>query len=126
MATATISIDDALLAQVQQAAGDDLSGWIATACLSRLLRQGVESARAWEQQHPAQAGAARAEDARHVLEAEAEREIDAHAHTAAAQARGVDARPTTEDYLAAYGHVRVLLERAEQQLRGQQSHEGEQ
>ncbi|WP_433635500.1 hypothetical protein [Nocardia sp. CA-120079] len=118
MATATISMDDALLAQVRQAAGEDLSEWIVTACRSRLLSEGLRSAREWERQHPAEAAAARAEEARHCLEAEAEREVE-HQAQHQARTRGDDAEPTTEDYLAAYGNVRDLLERAEQQLRDQ-------
>lgn len=111
-------MDDALLAQVRQAAGKNLSEWITRACLSRLLSQGMRSAREWERAHPAEAAAARAEDARHVLEAEAEREVE-HQAQHQARIRGDDAEPSTEDYLAAYSHVRELLERAEQQLRDQ-------
>ncbi|WP_265337339.1 hypothetical protein [Nocardia africana] len=37
MATATISMDDALLARIQDAGGKNLSEWIAAACRSKLL-----------------------------------------------------------------------------------------
>ncbi|MGS2807721.1 MULTISPECIES: hypothetical protein [Nocardia] len=104
MATATISIDDALLARIQDAGGGNLSEWIVAACRSKLLTD-----------------AARAEDAVHVLEGEAEREIVEHAEHAAHTRAGTGTEPATVDYLAAYGHVRALLEQAEQQLREQLS-----
>ncbi|WP_280335602.1 hypothetical protein [Nocardia wallacei] len=46
MATAAISMDDHLFAHVQEAAGDDLSAWIAAACRYRLLSDGVRDAAA--------------------------------------------------------------------------------
>ncbi|MFR9754043.1 hypothetical protein ACL02S_23800 [Nocardia sp. 004] len=116
MATATISIDDALMAQVREAAGDDLSTWIARACLAQLLTAAARAGRDWELAHPELAAAARAEDAVRALEAEAEHEITEHAH-ALADSRVQGTAPTTADYLAAHRHVRELLDRAEEQLR---------
>ncbi|WP_280390827.1 hypothetical protein [Nocardia brasiliensis] len=115
MATATISLDDALMAQVREAAGDDLSAWIARACLARLLAAAARKGREWELAH-SELAAARAEDAVRALEAEAEREITDHAHTLA-DSRGQGTAPTTADFLAAHRHVRELLDRAEEQLR---------
>ncbi|WP_228002625.1 hypothetical protein [Nocardia australiensis] len=108
--------EEAHLAQVREAAGDDLSAWIARACLARLLSAAARTSREWELAHPEQAAAARAQDAVRALEAEAEREITDHAH-ALADSRGHNTAPTTADYLAAHRHVRELLDRAEEQLR---------
>ncbi|WP_194838508.1 hypothetical protein [Nocardia sp. XZ_19_369] len=116
MATATISLDDALMAQVLEAAGDNLSAWIARACRSLLLSEEAKAIREWELTHPDQAAKDRAQDATQLLESEAEREVTDHAHTLAHN-RSHHTEPTTADYLAAYRHVRELLERAEEQLR---------
>lgn len=118
MATETISIDDALLARIRQADKGNLSEWISAACQAKLLTDAANATREWERTHPDEAAAARAEDAVHVLEGEAEREIVEHAEHAA-RTRPDGTKPTTTDYLAAYRHVRDLLERGEQQLREQ-------
>ncbi|MGN2635011.1 hypothetical protein ACTD5D_02210 [Nocardia takedensis] len=116
---ATISIDDALLARIRESGGENLSEWIAAACRSKLLTDAAHAAHEWERTHPDEAAAARAEDAVHVLEGEVEREIIEHAEHAARTRAGAGTEPATVDYLAAYGHVRALLEQAEQQLREQ-------
>ncbi|WP_069162844.1 hypothetical protein [Nocardia altamirensis] len=121
MATATISIDDTLLARIQESDGGNLSDWIAVACRARLFTDAARAACEWERTHPAEAAAARAADAVHLLEGEAEREISEQAEHAARTRAGVGTAPTTADYLAAYGHVRALLEQGEQQLREQLS-----
>ncbi|OBF66246.1 hypothetical protein A9X06_06935 [Mycobacterium sp. 852002-51759_SCH5129042] len=118
MATATISMDDALLARIQDAGGQNLSEWIAAACRSKLLTDAARAAREWERTHPDEA-AARTQDAVRVLESEAEREIVQHADQAAHTRGGVGTEPGIVDYLAAYAHVRALLEQAEQRLREQ-------
>lgn len=117
MATATISMNDVLLAQVRAAAGEDLSAWIAAACHARLLAESAHAAREWEWAHPSEAAAARAAEAARQLEFEAEREVTDHAEAAARHRGGEGTEPATADYLAAYRHVRALLEQAEQQLR---------
>ncbi|WP_280247399.1 MULTISPECIES: hypothetical protein [Nocardia] len=124
MATAEISMDDALFAHVLEAAGENLSEWIATACLHRLLKQGVRAAVIWEREHPAEAAAARAEEAARQLEADAESEVRYQAEEAARRRGGDGAEPTAEEIAAAEARVRVLFERADRKLRGQQ--EGEQ
>ncbi|MEU2040421.1 MULTISPECIES: hypothetical protein [Nocardia] len=124
MATAEISMDDALFAHVQEAAGENLSEWIATACLHRLLSEGVRAAVVWEREHPAEAAAARAEEAARQLEAEAEAEVRYQADEAARRRGGDGAEPTAEEVAAAEARVRVLFERADRKRREQQ--EGEQ
>ncbi|MCC3318343.1 hypothetical protein [Nocardia africana] len=119
MATATISMDDALLARIQDAGGKNLSEWIAAACRSKLLIDAARAAREWERTHADEAAAARTQDAVRVLESEAEREIVEHAEQAAHTRGGVGTEPGIVDYLAAYGHVRAQLEQAEQRLREQ-------
>lgn len=52
MATATISMDDALLARIQDAGGENLSEWIAAACRSKVLTDAAPAAREWERTHP--------------------------------------------------------------------------
>ncbi|MGW4719462.1 hypothetical protein [Nocardia sp. NPDC004260] len=120
MATAEISMDDALFAHVQEAAGENLSEWIATACLHRLLKQGVRAAVVWEREHPDEAAAARAEEAVRQLEAEAESEVRYQAEEAARRRGGDGAEPTPAEIAAAEAHVRALLERADRKLRDQQ------
>ncbi|MRH92303.1 hypothetical protein GFY24_33540 [Nocardia sp. SYP-A9097] len=119
MATATISIDDALLARIRESDGGDLSAWIAAACRSLLLSDAARAAREWERTHPAEAAAAHAEEAVRVLAGAVEREISEQAEHTARTRAGASAEPTTVDYLAAYGHVRALLDQAEAQLRKQ-------
>ncbi|MBC7299908.1 MAG: hypothetical protein H5T78_03020 [Nocardia sp.] len=119
MATITISLDDALLARIQDAGGANLSEWIAAACRSRLLAQATRAAIDWERTHPVEAAAARTQEATHVLEGEVERELSDQAEQAARTRAGAGTEPTTTDYLTAYGQVRALLEQGEQQLREQ-------
>ncbi|GAB2451963.1 hypothetical protein [Nocardia tengchongensis] len=119
MATATISFDDALLAQVHRAAGENLSTWVAAACRARLLTEAAATAQEWEATHPADAADARTADAAQVLEGEVEREISEQAEQVARARAGAGTEPTTADYLAAYGHVRALLDQGERQLREQ-------
>lgn len=67
MARTTITMDDLLLNRVKDAAGSNISGWIARACRSQLLKDGAEAEAEWAQAHPEE-GAARTAEA----EAEAE------------------------------------------------------
>ncbi|WP_157227440.1 hypothetical protein [Nocardia asiatica] len=110
MATAEISMDDALFAHVQEAAGENLSEWIAKACLHRLLSEGVRAAVVWEREHPDEAAAARAEEAARQLEVEAEAEARYQADEAARRRGGDGAEPTPEEIADAEARVRALFE----------------
>jgi hypothetical protein len=112
MATTTISIDDALLEQVKQAAGEHLSEWIATACRSRLWADAARLAAEWERDHPEEAAAERAAEAVRCVEVEAEHEIQHLADEAARRRGGQAAEPTDADYAEAMRQVRDLLDRA--------------
>jgi hypothetical protein len=113
MATATISMDSALLARVRAAAGENLSEWIAKACRSRLLSEGVRDAVVWEREHPAEAAAARTAEAIRQLETEAEREVRYQAEQAARHRGGDGAEPTAEEIAAAEQRVRAFFERVD-------------
>ena len=95
MATAMISLDDVLLARIQDAGGGNLSEWIAAACRSRLLAQAVRAAIEWERTHPAEATAARTQEAARLLEGEVERELCDQADQAACIRAGAGTEPTT-------------------------------
>ncbi len=116
MAAMTISLDDTLLAQVRHSAGEDISGWIAKACRSRLLAEACRAESDWEREHPEEAAKARTELARQYLEVEAEQ----HARQLAEQAwqrRGGDGEgPSAQDREDAEVSARALLEQAERQL----------
>ncbi|WP_194838776.1 hypothetical protein [Nocardia sp. XZ_19_369] len=93
-------------------------------CRSRSLAKAARAAGEWERAHTAEAGTVRAEDAVHLLEGEVERELSEQAEYAAQFRTGAGTEPTTADYLAAHGHGRALLKKAErrlcEQLRGGQ------
>jgi len=117
MATATIEIDDILLAQVRDmAAGENLSEWIAKACRQRLLNEGLRSAVVWERAHPAEAAEARTDEITRLLENEAEVEVRYQAEQTAQQ-RGGD-QPTTEEIAAAERRARAFFERTDRRLAG--------
>ncbi|MEU4841816.1 hypothetical protein [Nocardia testacea] len=120
MATATISMDDALFAHVRAAAGEDLSEWIAKACRHRLLSEGVREAVVWEREHPAEAAAARMEEAAWHLETEAEREVQYLADQAWSERGGRGDGPTAEERADVERRVRALFEQADRRLREQQ------
>ncbi|WP_280376563.1 hypothetical protein [Nocardia wallacei] len=100
MATTTISMDDHLFAQIQEAAGDDLSAWIAAACRDRLLSDGVRTAVVWEKQDPAAAD-------------------PEHARVAWLRCGGHGAGPTDTEITVAEQRVRALFARADRRLRDQ-------
>ncbi|MBF6333602.1 hypothetical protein [Nocardia transvalensis] len=124
MATATITMNDALFAQVQQAAGADLSAWVEKACWSRLFTETARAQAAWERTHPAEAAEQRAAEAAHYLEIEAEREAQYLAEEARSQRGGDGDGPTAEERAAAERRARELFERADRRLRERE--EGEQ
>jgi hypothetical protein len=61
MTRTTITMDDALYAMVKDAAGPNVSEWIAKACRSRLLADDARAWAAWERAHPEETAARRAE-----------------------------------------------------------------
>ncbi|WP_156370821.1 hypothetical protein [Nocardia arizonensis] len=77
----TITMDDALFAMVRDAAGSNVSDWIAKACRSRLLAEDARALAAWQRTHPGETADAYAE-------AEAEREARDRADEEAARRRG--------------------------------------
>jgi hypothetical protein len=80
-ARTTITMDDALFAMVREAAGSNVSDWIAKACRSRLLAEDARALAAWQRAHPA-------ETAEAYAEVEAERETRDRAEDEAARRRG--------------------------------------
>jgi hypothetical protein len=109
MATATISMDDALFTLVEQAAGENLSEWIAKACRSRLLAEAARAQAEWERAHPAEAAKERAAEAARNLEAEAEQEVWHQAEEAARRRGGDHAEPTAEERACIVPLLRPLL-----------------
>lgn len=120
MVTATISMDDQLFAHVQQAAGGDISAWIAAACRNRLLSDGVRTAVVWDHQpSPAE---------NHRLRGrvtEAERETRAFAEDAWHQRGGHDDEPADPRIADAEQRVQALFERVDRRLRDQHEDSGQ-
>ncbi len=118
-------MDDALFVHVREAAGENLSEWIAKACRSQLLSEGMREAAVWEQKHPAEAAAARAAEAAWQLEIEAEQEAQHLAEQAWSESGGHGKGPTAEQRADAERRVRALFARADRRLRERQEPGGE-
>lgn len=119
-------MDDLLFSYVREAAGENLSEWIAKACRARLLSEGVREAVVWEREHPAEAAATRAQEAAWQLEAEAEREAWCLAQETWLGRGGEGTGPAPEDRADAERRVRALFDRADQRLRDQHQQGGAQ
>ncbi|WP_033247441.1 hypothetical protein [Nocardia carnea] len=108
-------MDDALFVRVCEAAGENLSEWIAKACRQRLLSESVRDAVVWEQEHPVEAAAARAAEAAWQREIEAEQEVQYLTEQAWSESGGLGDGPTAEQRADAERWVHALLARADQQ-----------
>ncbi len=117
-------MDDALYIRVREAAGENLSEWVARACRSRLLSEGMREVAVWEQEHPAEAAAARAAEAAWQLEIEAEQEAQHLAEQAWSESGGRGEGPTAEQRADAERRARALFARADRTLREQQQSGG--
>lgn len=110
MATTTISLDDALLAQIREAAGANLSDWIARACRSHLLAEACRAETSWARKHPEEAALAAAEQSRQYLETEAEQYAQNLAEQLWKQRGGHGDGPSPQDRTQAEDAARRLLD----------------